>query len=164
MRELVDQSQFDGEIDESAGRLYHAFIVAQPDQRLEALDILGSDVDLGLERAAKAFFENGKPQRLLDLHSCLSFALHAGVEKDRGALAVVLDAIHRDIGVMTQRLIAAAMLGIEAHADRRRCKYFRSIDEERILQPLQREADVFRHITLALYRMQQQQEFVSADP
>ena len=99
---------------------------------------LGPDVDLGLEGAAKALLQDGEPQRLLDLHPRQRLALHAGVEEDRGALAVVLDAIHRDVGVLAQHLVAAAMLGIKADPDRGRGEYFRTVDEERRLQPLQR--------------------------
>ena len=104
MRQLVDQPKFHREIDERAGGLDHALVVAQPHQRLDALDLLGPDVDLGLEGAAKALFQDGQPQRLLDLHPRQRLALHAGVEEGRGALAVVLDAIHRDIGVLAQLL------------------------------------------------------------
>ena len=143
MGQLVDQSRFHGEIDEGAGGLNDALVVAQAHQRLDALDLLGPDVDLGLERAAKAFFQNGEPQRLLDLHPRQRLALHAGVEEGRRALAVVLDAVHRDIGVLAQHVVAAAVLGIEADPDRGRGENLRSVDEERGPQPLQREADVF---------------------
>ena len=139
MGQLVDQAEFDREIDEGAGRLDDALVVAQPHQRLDALDLLGPDVDLGLEGAAKALVQNGEPQRLLDLHARQRLALHAGVEEDGGALAVVLDAIHRDIGVLAQHVVAAAMLGIEADPDRGRGEYFRAVDEERRPQPLQHE-------------------------
>ena len=164
MRELVDQSKLDGEIDEGAGGLNDAFIVAQPHQRLDALDVLGPDIDLGLEGAAKALLQDGEPQRLLDLHSRQRLALHAGVEEGRGALAVVLDAIHRDIGVLTQQVVAAAVLGIKADPDRGRSEDFRSVDEVRSPQPFQRKLDVFRHLLLALDRIEQQQEFIAADP
>ena len=140
MGQLVDQAEFDGEIDEGAGGLNHALVVAQAHQRLDALDLLGPDVDLGLEGAAEALFQDGEPQRLLDLHPRQRLALHAGVEERRGALAVVLDAVHRDVGVLAQRVVAAAMVGIEADADRGRGEYLRSVDEERRLQPLQHEA------------------------
>ena len=103
MGQLVDQAELDREIDEGAGCLDDAVVVAQPHQRLDALDRLGPDVDLGLEGAAEALVQDGQPQRLLDLHPRQRLALHAGVEEDRGALAVVLDAIHRDIGVLTQQ-------------------------------------------------------------
>ena len=56
------------------------------------------------------------------------------------------------------------MLRIEAHPDRGGSEYFRSVDEERRLQPLQREFDEFRHFALALDRCQQQQKLVAADP
>ena len=139
-------------------------VVAQPDQRLDALDRLGPDVDLGLEGAAKALFQDGLPQRLLDLHPRQRFTLHAGVEEGRRALAAALDAVHRNIGVLTQLLVAAAVFGIKADPDRRRREHFRSIDEERRLQPLQRDVDIFRHLLFALDRMEQKQEFVAADP
>src|ERR1700730_18287825 len=100
---LVDQSQFHGKMDEGAGGLNDAIVVAQTNQRLDALDILGPDVDLGLKGAAKAFFLDGEPQRLLDLHSCQRLALHAGVEQSLGILAVVLDAINRNFGVLAAR-------------------------------------------------------------
>ena len=164
MRQLVDQPELDREIDEGAGRLNHALVVAQPNQRLDALDLLGPDVDLGLEGAAEALVEDGEPQRLLDLHPRQRLALHAGVEEHGGALALVLDAVHRDIGVLAQHFVAAAMVGIKADADRGRGEYFRSVDEERRLQPLQREVDVFGDLLLALDRIEQQQKFVAADP
>jgi hypothetical protein len=147
-----------------SGSLDDAFVVAQPDQGLDALDRLGPDVDLGLEGAAEAFFQDGLPQRLLDLHPRQRFTLHAGVEEGRRTLAAALDAIHRNIGVLTQLLVAAAVFGIKADPDRRRREDFRSIDEERRLQPLQREVDIFRHLLFAFDRMQQKQEFVAADP
>ena len=153
MGQLVDQPEFDGEIDEGAGRLDHALVVAQPHQRLDALDRLGPDIDFGLEGAAEALFENGEPQRLLDLHARQRLALHAGVEEGCGALAVALDAVHRDVGVLPQHLIAAAMLGIKTDADRRRCEYFRSVNEERRFQPPQRAVDVFGELLLALDRI-----------
>src|SRR5229473_2372149 len=131
-----------------AATLMLMLVSAPKDQRLDALDVLGSDVDLGLKGAAKALFQNGKPQRLLDFHSCQRLALHAGVEERRCALAIVLDAIHRDIGVLAQLVEAAAMVGIKANPDRGRSKYLRSFDEEGSLQPLQREVDVFRHLML----------------
>ena len=164
MGQFVDQPEFDGEIDEGAGGLDHALVVAQAHQRLDALDVLGPDVDLGLEGAAEALLQDGEPQRLLDLHARQRLALHAGVEKGGGALAVVLDAIHRDIGVLAQQFVAAAVLGIKADPDRGGSEDFRSVDEERRPQPLQHEVDVFRHLLLALDRIEQQQEFIAADP
>src|SRR5258707_4081284 len=164
MSKLVDQSELHRQIDECAGGLNDTVVVAQPYQRLDALDILGPDVDFRLKGAAKAFFQNGQPQRLLDLHSRESLVLHAGVEKGHGALAVVLDAIHRDIGVLTQLIEASAVLGIEADPDRSGYENFRSIDEKRSPQPLQDEVDVFRHLMFALDWIEQQQEFVAADP
>ena len=110
MGQFVDQPEFDREIDEGAGGLDHALVVAQPHQRLDALDLLGADVDLGLEGAAEALFQDGEPQRLLDLHPRQRLALHAGVEEGGGTLAVALDAVHRDVGVLAQHVIAAAML------------------------------------------------------
>ena len=87
-------------------------LVAQTYQRFDARDLLGADVDLGLEGAAEALFQDRLPQRLLDLHPRQRLALHAGVEKRRGALAGVLDPIHRDVGVLAQHFVAAAMFGI----------------------------------------------------
>ena len=83
----------------------------------------------------------------------ISWVLMSTVEEGRGILAVVLDAIHRDVGVPAQHVVAAAVLGIKAHPDRCRSKYFRSIDEKQGPQPFQRELDVFRHLMLALDRM-----------
>ena len=164
MGEFVDQSQLHREVDEGAGGLDHALVVAQAHQRLDALDILRPDVDLRLEGAAEALFQDGQPQRLLDLHPRQRLALHAGVEEGRSALAVVLDAIHRNVGVLAQHVVAAAMLRIEAYPDRGGGEYLRSVDEERRLQPFQRGLDVFRHLAPALDRREQQQEFVAADP
>ena len=110
MGQLVDQPEFDGEIDEGAGRLDDALVVAQAHQRLDALDLPGPDVDLGLEGAAEALFQDGEPQRLLDLHPRQRLVLHAGVEEGGGALAVVLDAVHRDVGVLAQHLVAVAVI------------------------------------------------------
>jgi hypothetical protein len=62
VRQFVDQPEFHGKIDEGAGGLNHAVVVAQAHQRLDALDVLGPDVDLGLKRAAEAFFQDGEPQ------------------------------------------------------------------------------------------------------
>src|SRR6266700_936442 len=58
----------------------------------------------------------------------------------------------------------AAVPWIKAHPDRGRCEYFRAVDEKRGLQPLQHEVDVIGNLVLALDRMEQQQEFVAADP
>ena len=123
-----------------------------------------ADVDLGLERAAELLVEDRQPQRLLQFHARQCLALHADVEEYRGALALVLDAIHRDVGVLAQRVVAAAMLGIQADADRGRCEHFGAVDEERRPQPLQQELDVFGDLLLALDRIEQQQKFVAADP
>ena len=142
MRQFVDQAELDREIDEGAGRLDVAVVVAQPHQRLEAHDLLGPDVDLGLERAAEAFVADREPQRLLELHARQRLALHADVEEDGGALGVVLDAIHRDVGVLAQRLVVVAVIRIEADADRGRGENLRAVDEERRLEPLQHEFDV----------------------
>ena len=156
--------ELDGEIDEGAGGLNHALVVAQAHQRLDTLDVLGPDIDLGLEGAAEALFQDGQPQRLLDLHPRQRLALHAGVEERRGALAAVLDAVHRDVGVLAQHVVAAAVFGIEADADRGGGEDLRLVDEERRLQPLQHEVDEFRDFALVLDRIEQQQEFVAADP
>ena len=118
----------------------------------------------GLKGAAKALVQDGEPQRLLDFHPCERLALHAGVKEGRCALAVVLDPIHRNIGVLAQYLIAAAMLGIDAHANRGGSKDLGSVDEERRPQSLQHELDIFRDLVLALDGIEQQQEFVAADP
>jgi hypothetical protein len=107
-------------IDEGTGGLDHAVIITQADQRLDALDVPGPDVDLGLKGTAKAFFQNGEPQRLLDLHSLQRLVLHGGVEERRRSLAVILDAVHRDIGILAQHVITAPVIGIEADPDRRR--------------------------------------------
>ena len=45
--DVVDQAEFDRETDELPGRLDHAVFVAQPDQRFDANDLLGTDIDLG---------------------------------------------------------------------------------------------------------------------
>ena len=164
MGQFVDQAQFDREIDEGAGGLNHALVVAQPHQRLDALDLLGPDIDLGLEGAAKALFQDRQPQRLLDLHPRQRLALHAGIEERRGALAAVLDAVHRNVGVLAQHLVAPAVFGIKADADRGGGEYLRLIDEERRLQPLQDEMDVLGDLGVALDRVEQQHEFVAADP
>ena len=155
MGQFVDQAELDGQIDEGAGRLNHALVVAQAHQRLDALDLAGADVDLGLERAAKALFQDCEPQRLLDPGAGQRLALHAGVEKDGGALAAVLDAVHRDIGVLAQRIVASAVLGIEADADRGGGEHFRAIDEERRANPLQHETQIFGDLVLALHRIEQ---------
>src|ERR1700722_11806649 len=164
VRQLVDQSQFHGEVDEGAGGLNHALVVAQTHQRLDAHDIPGPDVDLRLKGTAKALFQNGKPQRLLDYHPFERLAFHAGVEEGRCALALVLDAVHRNVGVLAQYVVAASMIGIKADPDRSRGEYFRSVDEERSFQPLQRGLDIFRYLLLVLDRIEQQHEFVAADP
>ena len=80
------------------------------------------------------------------------------------ALAAVLDAVHRDVGVLAQRLVAPAVFGIEADADRGGSEDLGLVDEERRLQPLQHEVDIFGDLALALDRIEQQQEFVAADP
>src|SRR3984957_16773456 len=64
VRQLVDQSQFHGEVDEGAGGLNHALVVAQTHQRLDALDIPGPDVDLRLKGTAKELFHNHKTTRI----------------------------------------------------------------------------------------------------
>ena len=117
MRQFVDQSQFHREIDEGAGGLDHAFIVAQANQRLDALDVPGPDIDLGLKRTAKALFQNGEPQRLLDPHSFKRLVLHGGVEECRRSLAVILDAVHRDVGILAQHVITAPVIRIKADPD-----------------------------------------------
>ena len=149
MGQFVDQAQFDRKVDEGAGGLNHALVVPEPHQCLDALDGFGADIDLGLERAAKALFQDGEPQRLLDLHPRLRLALHAGVEEGGGALAAVLDAVHRDIGVLAQHLVAPAVFRIKADADRGGGEDLRLVDEERRLQPLQDEMDVFGDLGLA---------------
>ncbi len=152
MGQLVDQAELAGEIDERSGRLDHAFVVAQAHQGLDALHGLGADVDLGLEGAVEALFQDGEPQRLLDLHPRLCLALHAGIEEGGKSLAVVLDAVHRDIGVLPQRLEAASVVGIEADADRGRGEDLRIVDEERRGQPLQRRLHELGDFLLALDR------------
>ena len=144
MGEFVDQAELHRQIDEGARRLQHAFVVAQAYQRLDALDFAGADVDLGLERAAEPLVEDRQPQRLLQLHARQGLALHADVEEYRGALALVLDAVHRDIGVLAQRVVAAAVLGIQADADRGRSEHFGAVDEERRPQPLQQNTGCIR--------------------
>ena len=151
-------------MDEGAGGLNHALVVAQAHQRLDTLDLLGPDIDLGLEGAAEALLEDGEPQRLLDLRPRESLALHAGVEERRGALAAVLDAVHGDVGVLPQHVIAAAMIRIEADADRGGGEYFGFVDEERRLHPLHDEVEKLLDFALVLDRMEQQHEFVAADP
>src|SRR6202021_3676639 len=111
--------------------------VAQADQRLDTLDFLGPDIDLGLEGAAKTLFQDRVPQRLLDLHAGERLALHTGVKEGDSALAVVLDPIHRNVGVLEQRVVTAAMIGKQAYADRRRGEYLRSIDKAPRFQPRQ---------------------------
>ena len=96
--QVVDQAEFDREPDELPGRLDHAFLVAQPDQRLDADDLLGADVDLGLERAAETAVADGEPQPLLLRHARRHGAAHVGIEQRRAALGAVLDAVHRGIG------------------------------------------------------------------
>jgi len=65
---------------------------------------------LGLEAQQKRF-PNGVPQRLLDLHAGERLALHAGVERRRPRPCRRSYAIHRDVGVLAQHVIAAAMFG-----------------------------------------------------
>ena len=84
-------------------------------------------------------------------------------KKAADALAVVLDAVHRDVGVLAQRLEAAAVVGIEADADGGGGEDLRIVDEERRGQPLQRRLHEFGDFLLALDRREQQQEFVAGD-
>jgi hypothetical protein len=86
--------------------------------------------------------------------------LHAEFEKRGLGLAVVLGAVHGEVRVLTQRLVALAMVRIEADPDRGGGEDFRTVDEERRAQPLQGRLEELRHLGHALDRRQQQQEFV----
>ena len=110
--QALDQAELDREPDELARRLDHALFVAQPDQRLDADDLLGADVDLGLERAAETAVAEGEPQPLLPAHARRHGAPHVGIEQPavgRYLAATGFRFSYRADGVSVYRPAARAM-------------------------------------------------------
>ena len=118
---------------------------------------------LGWNTQRNRFSRIATRSALLGLGARGRLVLHAGVEEQRVALGLVLDAIHRDVGVLAQLLEARAMVRIEADADRGGGKDLRALDEERRLQLVDEEVDEFGNLVLAQHRRQQQEEFVAGD-
>ena len=123
MRQTIDQAELGRKIDEGAGRLQDSMLVAKPDQRLDAPDLLGANVDLGLKGAAELPILDREPKRLLVPHPLSRLVLHAAVEDGERALGPAFRAVHRDVRVLAQCLIGSTVLGKAADADRRRRKH-----------------------------------------
>ncbi len=162
--QFVDQPELDREVKEGGRCLDHAVLVVETDQRFDADDLPGADVDLGLEGAVEALFQDRKPQRLLQLGPRRRLAFHVAVEDREAALDLALDPVHGDVGVVAQHVVAAAVLGIEAGSDRGRGEDLEIVDEHRRLEALQEAVERGREFDFAYDRIEQQQEFVAADP
>ena len=163
MRHIVDQAELGRQPDEIAGRLDLAVLVAQADQRFDADYLFAADIDLGLERAAETAVADGKPQPLLLLHPRGHRPPHGGIEQRGAAFGAFLDAIHGGIGGAAQHLVIAAVVGIDAQADRRRGEYLEPFDQERLLELRQQAVDEIGEILVAGKRMHDQEELVAAD-
>ncbi len=100
---------------------------------------------------------------MLELHTRRDGLTHRDVEIDRFALSAVLGAVHRVVGVTPQRLIAHAMLRIDADAQRSRSEQLERLDVERLFQLLQHTLDDIADLLLAIERREQQQKLVAAD-
>ena len=136
--DFIDQPEFNRKIDECARRMKDAVVVAQPDQRLDPLDFLGPDVDFGLERAAEAPIENcSAAAPALSPSAASASRSMPEFEQERRAFGFALGAIHRDVGVLPEDVVAGGrVFRIEANSDRSRREYLGIVDEERSLEPL----------------------------
>src|SRR5262245_52051707 len=110
MRQAVDQAELGCKIDKGPGRLQEAVFVAKADQRLDAPDLLGANVDLGLEGTAELAILDRETKRLLVSHPLRRLALHAAVKDRERAPGPAFRAVHRDVRVLTQPVIGPAVL------------------------------------------------------
>ncbi len=163
VRDRVDQSELGCKGDEGSRRLNFNFFVLPADQRFEPHHLLAANVDLGLEGAAELAVADGEPQALLQLHARGDALAHLDVEKRRGTFRAALGPVHRAVCVSPQCLVVAAVLGILAHADRRRREYLEAFDVERLLQLFQQALDEVLDVLVAFDRVDQQDELVAAD-
>src|SRR6266849_6035568 len=110
-------------------------------ERFESDDLLAANVDLRLERAGKLAIADGEAQALLQLHARGHAATHVAIEERGGALRSALGAVHRAVGVSPQFFVIAAVLRIDAHADRCRGEHLEALDVKRLLQFFQQALD-----------------------
>ena len=113
-----DQAGFFRKRNEFARRQHGSILMAPAQQRLDAGDLAGDQIDLGLI----------VQQELVALQRVTEVRLHrepldglgpaiAG-EKPETILAVALDEVHRHVGVAGQRLDVGAVERIDRHSDR----------------------------------------------
>ncbi len=123
---------------------------------------MGSNIDFWLKRAAELPVANGQPQPLLHLHACRHCLPKRDIEESSAALCVALGAIHGAVGVASQFFIAAAVVGIDAHADRGGCEHLEPFHMKRLLQSLQQVLYDGKDVLIPSDRMDEQKKFIAA--
>ena len=162
-RQIIDQAELGRQTDKLAGRLDHSAFIAQANERLDAHDLLRSDIDLWLEGAAESSVPNGQAQPLFLRHAHRHGAAHIGIEQRGTTLGTFLDAIHGAVRRPTQHLVAEPVIGIDAQPDRSRRQNLKSLDQKRLLELLQQVGDEIGKILVIFRRADDQQELVAAD-
>ena len=160
----IDQAELDREPDQIGRRLDGAALVAPADERLESDHLVAAQVDLGLERTTELLIADRQAQPLLELHARRHRLAHVAVEQGDAALAAALGLVHRAVGVAAQRLVAVAVLGVDADADRGRGEHLEALEIERLLQGVEQLIDGGLQLVGAADRLDQQHELVAADP
>ena len=103
-------------------------------------------------------------QPLLQLHARGDRLPHVAVEHGGAALAAALGPRQRAVRVAPQRRVILAVVRAYAHADRGRGEHLEALDVERLLQRVQQMIDQRLHLVVAFDRLDQQDEFIAADP
>ncbi len=108
----LDQAAVLGDRDE-LGRVEQAALGVLPaDQRLEAGDLAGAQVDHRLVVEGELLAVERVPQLPFDLQPAHRAGPHLGVEEDAAGAAALLGPVHRRVGVADQQLgVGAALVG-----------------------------------------------------
>ena len=119
----LDQAAVLGDRDE-LGRVEQAALGVLPaDQRLEAADLAGAEVDDRLVVERQLVAVERVAQLAFDLEPAHRTGPHLGVEEHAAGAAAFLGPVHRRVGVADQQLGAGAALA--GAAGRRRCRRWR---------------------------------------
>src|SRR5215469_740255 len=161
--DAIHQPEFGGEADKDPRRADCSLIVAPSDQGLEADNLLSTNVDFWLERAAKSPIPDRQSQTLLELHPRGQCPPHLDVKKDGSSFRFSLCPIHCIVGVPAQRLITVTVIRIHGYANRRRSEHLESIDVERLFELVQNSIYGATKLICAFDRVDEKQELITAD-
>ena len=159
-----DQAGFFGKRNEFARRQHRSVLMAPAQQRLDAGDRAGVQIDLGLVMQQQLVALQRVPEVRLHREPLDRPGPGVAGEEPETVLAVALDQIHRPVGVPGQGPDVGAVGRIDRHADRGRDVTFVTAELDRLAQRSQQIACNAFDVLARCDILQKQDELVAAEP